>query len=161
MPGDRLPARRRGPIRLRLRLLPAARTTGRRHATPRITRPTGRIVTATGPGVGGNRHIHSTRTGNRALLIERTSGAYVTMSAMTEELRVLSVYEGFFAGGARILHSGVIAALHGRRGQHHEVLSIHRELRRESLRQTMFRDASYLVPGRELPAPRGTQRRGP
>jgi glycosyltransferase involved in cell wall biosynthesis len=65
------------------------------------------------------------------------------MSGMNGELRVLSVYEGFFAGGARILHSGVIAALHGRRGQRHSVLSIHREMRRESLRQTMFRDASY------------------
>ncbi len=32
---------------------------------------------------------------------------------VTGELRVLSVYEGFFTGGARILHSGVIAALHG------------------------------------------------
>ena len=65
------------------------------------------------------------------------------MCAMTGELRVLSVYEGFFTGGARILHSGVIAALHGRRRQHHSVLSIHREMHRESLRQTMFRDASY------------------
>jgi glycosyltransferase involved in cell wall biosynthesis len=65
------------------------------------------------------------------------------MSGMNGELRVLSVYEGFFAGGARILHSGVIAALHGWRGQQHSVLSIHREMHRESLRQTMFRDASY------------------
>lgn len=64
---------------------------------------------------------------------------------MTGETRVLSVYEGFFAGGARILHSGVIAALHGRRGQHHSVLSIHREMHRESLRQNMFRDASYRL----------------
>jgi hypothetical protein len=62
---------------------------------------------------------------------------------MTGELRVLSVYEGFFTGGARIVHSGVIAGLHGRRGQRHSVLSIHREMYRESLRQTMFRDASY------------------
>lgn len=61
------------------------------------------------------------------------------------ELRVLSVYEGFFAGGARILHSGVIAALHGRFGQHHSVLSINREMRRESLRQNMTRDGSYRL----------------
>lgn len=67
------------------------------------------------------------------------------MCAMTGELRVLSVYEGFFTGGARILHSGVIAALHGRRGQHHSVLSIHREMHRESLRQNMFRDTSYRM----------------
>jgi glycosyltransferase involved in cell wall biosynthesis len=67
------------------------------------------------------------------------------MSAMTQQLRVLSVYEGFFAGGARILHSRVIASLHGRAGQHHSVLSIHREMRRESLHQTMTRDASYRL----------------
>jgi glycosyltransferase involved in cell wall biosynthesis len=67
------------------------------------------------------------------------------MCAMTGELRVLSVYEGFFTGGARILHSGVIAALHGRRGQHHSVLSIHRQMHRESLRQNMVRDASYRM----------------
>ncbi len=67
------------------------------------------------------------------------------MSRMTGELRVLSVYEGFFTGGARILHSGVIAALHRRRGQSHAVLSIHREMQRESLRQSMFRDASYRL----------------
>jgi len=29
------------------------------------------------------------------------------------ELRVLSVYEGFFSGGARILHSEVVLGLHG------------------------------------------------
>jgi len=67
------------------------------------------------------------------------------MSAMTQQLRVLSVYEGFFAGGARILHSRVLASLHGRAGQHHSVLSIHREMRRESLHQTMTRDASYRL----------------
>src|SRR5690606_26166337 len=82
------------------------------------------------------------------------SAAGLTMCDMTgpRELRVLSVYEGFFTGGARILHSGVIAALHGRRGQRHSVLSIHREMHRESLRQSMFRDASYrLLRGAGLP----------
>jgi glycosyltransferase involved in cell wall biosynthesis len=67
------------------------------------------------------------------------------MCAMTGELRVLSVYEGFFTGGARILHSRVIAALHGRRSQHHSVLSIHRQMHRETLRQNMFRDSSYRL----------------
>ena len=62
--------------------------------------------------------------------------------SVTGELRVLSVYEGFFTGGARILHSGVIAALHGRGRQLHSVLSIHEEMRRESLRQKMSKDAS-------------------
>ncbi len=64
---------------------------------------------------------------------------------VTGELRVLSVYEGFFTGGARILHSGVIAALHGRASQTHSVLSIHSEMRRESLRQRMRDDASFRL----------------
>jgi glycosyltransferase involved in cell wall biosynthesis len=64
---------------------------------------------------------------------------------VTGELRVLSVYEGFFTGGARILHSGVIAALHGRGGQRHSVLSIYSEMRRESLRQRMRDDACFRL----------------
>jgi glycosyltransferase involved in cell wall biosynthesis len=62
-----------------------------------------------------------------------------------EELRVLSVYEGFFSGGARILHSGVVAAHHGGRRQHHTVQSIQQEVHRESVHQSMFRDASYRL----------------
>ncbi|MGH6656292.1 MAG: glycosyltransferase, partial [Actinocrinis sp.] len=39
-------------------------------------------------------------------------------------MRALSLYEGFFSGGARILHTDVLTGLHGR-GQSHRVLSIH------------------------------------
>ncbi|HKT00547.1 MAG TPA: glycosyltransferase family 4 protein [Rugosimonospora sp.] len=60
-------------------------------------------------------------------------------------LRILSLYEGFFAGGARVLHSGVLAALQARGGQSHSVLSMHRDMRRESLVQRMDSDASYQV----------------
>ncbi|KPH98642.1 glycosyl transferase group 1 [Actinobacteria bacterium OK074] len=58
------------------------------------------------------------------------------------ELRVLSVYEGFFTGGARILHSDVVLGL-GEGGQHHRVLSIHGEVHREATRQRMEDDACY------------------
>lgn len=64
-------------------------------------------------------------------------------------MRVLSIYEGFFSGGARILHSDVLAGLHGRRGQQHSLLSIHGEMRREATFQPMHEDACYrrLVAG--------------
>ncbi len=62
---------------------------------------------------------------------------------MTGHLRVLSIYEGFFSGGARMLHSDVLSGLHGRRGQQHSVLSIHAEVRRESTFQRMHEDACY------------------
>ncbi|HLL65175.1 MAG TPA: glycosyltransferase [Micromonosporaceae bacterium] len=65
------------------------------------------------------------------------------MTAMVGELHVLSVYEGFFAGGARALHTAVVAGLHGRGRQVHSVLSIHREMRRETLIQRMENDARY------------------
>jgi len=55
-------------------------------------------------------------------------------------MRVLSIYEGFFSGGARILHSDVLSGLHGRRGQQH---SIHSEVRREATYQPMHEDACY------------------
>ena len=58
------------------------------------------------------------------------------------DLGVLSLYEGFFSGGARILHSAVLAALHGR-GQRHHVLSIHGQSHRETTLQRMQDDASY------------------
>ena len=61
---------------------------------------------------------------------------------MTEPVQVLSVYEGFFSGGARKLHSSVIIGLH-RGGQQHSVLSVHREMRRENIRQAMTDDACY------------------
>jgi glycosyltransferase involved in cell wall biosynthesis len=62
---------------------------------------------------------------------------------MPNQLQVLSVYEGFFSGGARILHSDVLTGLHGRRGQRHAVLSIHGEMYREATRQPMELDLSY------------------
>jgi len=64
-------------------------------------------------------------------------------------MRVLSIYEGFFSGGARILHTDVLAGLHGRRGQQHSLLSIHGEMRREATYQPMHEDACYrrLVSG--------------
>ncbi|GGJ37313.1 hypothetical protein GCM10010121_055610 [Streptomyces brasiliensis] len=57
-------------------------------------------------------------------------------------LRVLSVYEGFFSGGARMVHSDVVLGL-VEGGQSHQVLSIHGEVRREAARQRMEDDACY------------------
>jgi len=58
------------------------------------------------------------------------------------DISVLSLYEGFFSGGARILHSDVLAGLHGH-GQRHRVLSIHGQAHREATLQRMQDDASY------------------
>jgi glycosyltransferase involved in cell wall biosynthesis len=55
---------------------------------------------------------------------------------------VLSVYEGFFSGGARIVHSDVVRGL-AEGGQSHQVLSIHDEVRREATRQRMEDDPCY------------------
>ncbi|MFI7503394.1 glycosyltransferase [Streptomyces sp. NPDC049687] len=55
---------------------------------------------------------------------------------------MLSVYEGFFSGGARIVHSDVVLGL-WEGGQHHRVLSIHGEVHREATRQRMEDDACY------------------
>ncbi|GAA3652249.1 glycosyltransferase [Microbacterium marinilacus] len=57
-------------------------------------------------------------------------------------IRVLSLYEGFFAGGARILHTHVIRSLHAL-GQRHSVLSIASTARREGTVQRMEADARY------------------
>ncbi len=62
---------------------------------------------------------------------------------MTRPLRVLSLYEGFFTGGARILHTDVIVGLHAAGGQQHSVLTIAREASRESTVQPMQHDPSY------------------
>jgi len=62
---------------------------------------------------------------------------------MTGQLRVLSIYEGFFSGGARILHSDVLSGLHGRHGQQHSLLSIHHEMLREATVQPMRQDTCY------------------
>lgn len=58
------------------------------------------------------------------------------------ELRVLSIYEGFFSGGARILHSDVVRGLNGG-VQRHSVLSVEGEMHREATRQRMTDDACY------------------
>jgi hypothetical protein len=59
-----------------------------------------------------------------------------------DELRVLSIYEGFFSGGARIVHSDVVLGLH-EGGQRHVVLSVNGEMYREETRQRMEDDACY------------------
>lgn len=61
---------------------------------------------------------------------------------VSHEIRVLSLYEGFFRGGARILHTDVLTGLHGR-GQHHRVLSIHGQVYREATFQWMQDDPCY------------------
>ncbi len=58
------------------------------------------------------------------------------------ELRVLSVYEGFFSGGARIVHSDIVLGL-TEGGQRHQVLSLHGEVHREATRQRMTDDTCY------------------
>ncbi|SDQ89697.1 glycosyltransferase family 4 protein [Microbacterium sp. cf332] len=62
---------------------------------------------------------------------------------MSAPLRVLTLTEGFFAGGARILHSDVVAGLHERGGQSHGVLAIASRARRESTIQHMAADPRY------------------
>ncbi|MFC8432516.1 glycosyltransferase [Streptomyces sp. NPDC057253] len=55
---------------------------------------------------------------------------------------MLSVYEGFFSGGARIVHSDIVLGL-AEGGQHHQVLSLHGEVHREATRQRMTDDTCY------------------
>jgi hypothetical protein len=55
---------------------------------------------------------------------------------------VLSVYEGFFSGGARIVHSDIVLGL-TEGGQHHQVLSLYGEVHREATSGApAFRSAS-------------------
>lgn len=61
---------------------------------------------------------------------------------MTRPTRVISLYEGFFAGGARILHTDVVAGLHGAE-QTHSVLAIASRARRENTLQRMEDDPRY------------------
>ncbi|KAF2418149.1 glycosyltransferase [Microbacterium sp. B35-30] len=63
---------------------------------------------------------------------------------MVRPSRVLSLYEGFFAGGARILHTDVIAGLHAGGHQEHSVLAIAARAHRESTVQRMQDDPRYL-----------------
>ncbi|GAA3450857.1 hypothetical protein GCM10018962_26900 [Dactylosporangium matsuzakiense] len=62
---------------------------------------------------------------------------------VTSQLRVMSIYEGFFSGGARALHTTVVAGLHTEGSHHHSVLSIYGAMRRETILQRMEDDASY------------------
>ena len=62
---------------------------------------------------------------------------------MSAPLRVLTLTEGFFAGGARILHSDLVAGLHARGDQEHRVLAIASRARREATLQPMTADPRY------------------
>lgn len=59
--------------------------------------------------------------------------------------RVVSVYEGFFSGGARILHSAVVRGLQRTTGQQHSVLSLTDRAEREATTQQARQDASYRM----------------
>ena len=63
---------------------------------------------------------------------------------MVRPIRVLSLYEGFFAGGARILHSDVLVGLHGHE-QDHRVLSLTSEARRDGSIQRIEDDTRYRL----------------
>ncbi|MFE5294280.1 glycosyltransferase [Isoptericola sp. NPDC056618] len=71
--------------------------------------------------------------------VERTFDRYVEHGAV----RVLSLYEGFFSGGARVLHSSVVAGLHAQGRQRHAALSVHDEVRRDAALQRMVDDRRY------------------
>jgi glycosyltransferase involved in cell wall biosynthesis len=57
--------------------------------------------------------------------------------------RVLSVYDGFFSGGARILHTNIIRGLHTTTNQTHSVLSLHDRVEREFVVQPIDLDNCY------------------
>lgn len=57
--------------------------------------------------------------------------------------RVLSLYEGFFAGGARILHTAVVRSLDATSGQRHSVLSLTNRVTREFTAQAISDDTCY------------------
>jgi glycosyltransferase involved in cell wall biosynthesis len=69
----------------------------------------------------------------------------VSLTTSPHGLRVLSLYEGFFSGGARQLHSTVVAGLHASGRQRHAALSIHAEVRREATLQRMVDDQRYRL----------------
>ncbi|MFJ2816422.1 glycosyltransferase [Streptomyces sp. NPDC087294] len=56
---------------------------------------------------------------------------------------MLSLYEGFFSGGARIVHSDVLLGLVEGGRQRHRVLSLHSEVHRETTAQHMRDDPCY------------------
>jgi len=57
--------------------------------------------------------------------------------------RILSLYEGLFAGGARVLHTNVITGLHVDGSHEHAVLSVASRARREGTVQHMVDDTRY------------------
>ena len=67
------------------------------------------------------------------------------MTLSPAHLNVLSLYEGFFAGGARQLHTTVVAGLHAGGRQRHSALSIHDVVRREATLQHMADDQRYRM----------------
>ena len=75
---------------------------------------------------------------------------------------MLSTYEGFFTGGARVLHSGVVAGLHDGRRHVHSVLSIHREIYREGVLQRMEDDRCFgMLSAADVPITSLGRRLGP
>ena len=56
---------------------------------------------------------------------------------------MLSIYEGFFSGGARILHTSLVGGLEATTGQRHSVLGLTNRSRREATRQRARNDPSY------------------
>lgn len=57
--------------------------------------------------------------------------------------QVLSLYEGFFSGGARIHHTAVVRALDATTSQRHRVLSLTNRVQREFTAQAIENDTSY------------------
>ena len=65
------------------------------------------------------------------------------MFALENGPRVLSLYEGFFAGGARILHTAVVRSLDATTAQRHSVLSLSNRVDREFTAQAIEDDTCY------------------
>lgn len=59
-----------------------------------------------------------------------------------EDCNLLSIYDGFFSGGARILHTDVLVGLH-QSGYPQSVLSIHEEIEREATIQRIYDDYCF------------------
>jgi glycosyltransferase involved in cell wall biosynthesis len=66
-----------------------------------------------------------------------------SVTFLEEGPRVLSVYEGFFSGGARMLHTAVVRSLDATTSQRHDVLSLTDRVHRESTVQLAHQDAGY------------------
>jgi glycosyltransferase involved in cell wall biosynthesis len=88
--------------------------------------------------------VWRTRVDALCYAIPAPSALFLKGVAMNRPTRVLSLYEGFFAGGARILHTDVIAGLQSRADQQHSVLSIASAARRDSSIQHLHEDPRYI-----------------